>query len=102
MCLPLQAARLLGGHRLDALLGFDTNSHLVLALTRGDARPLARAILDMPADERQSWVQFLRNVDELDLERLEPAERDEMLDRYAPHARRAHVRARHPSRLGAR
>jgi len=81
---PPQAARLLDGNRLDALLGFDTNSHLVLALTRGDARPLARAILDMPADERHSWVQFLRNVDELDLERLEPAERDEVLDRYAP------------------
>jgi maltose alpha-D-glucosyltransferase / alpha-amylase len=81
---PARAARLLGSHRFDALLGFDTNSHLVLALTRGDARPLAESILDMPPDDRRSWVQFLRNVDELDLERLDAAERDEIFARFAP------------------
>lgn len=81
---PDQAARLLGERRFDALLGFDTNSHLVLSLARGDARPLARTILDMPEGDRESWVQFLRNVDELDLERLEPDEREEVLDLFAP------------------
>ena len=79
-----EAARLLGNRRFDALLGFGTNSGLVLALATGDARPLEASILELPEQDRTSWVQFLRNVDELDLERLGPRAREEVLDRFAP------------------
>jgi maltose alpha-D-glucosyltransferase/alpha-amylase len=81
---PAEGTRLLGERRFDALLGFRANSSLVLALARGDARPLAAAILAVPEADRSSWVQFLRNVDELDLERLDPESRAEVLDRFAP------------------
>ncbi|TDC30183.1 alpha-amylase family protein [Kribbella albertanoniae] len=73
------------GDRLHAVLDFWVNNLLFLALARGDAEPLRRALHQQPEPPRNgTYVNWLRNHDELDLERLEPNERDEVLATFAP------------------
>jgi maltose alpha-D-glucosyltransferase/alpha-amylase len=61
------------------------NQHLWYALASGDARPLAAALRDTRRiPDTCQWAHFLRNHDELDLERLSPAERDEVMAAFAP------------------
>jgi maltose alpha-D-glucosyltransferase / alpha-amylase len=73
------------GHGMHMLINFWLNQHLFLALARGAAEPLSRAIAALPDLPAQSaWANFLRNHDELDLGRLAPAERDEIYARFAP------------------
>jgi maltose alpha-D-glucosyltransferase/alpha-amylase len=66
-----------GGEGLHMMFNFWVNQHLFLALASGDARPLAAALratrLRTPAAQ---WAHFLRNHDELDLGRLQNAERE--------------------------
>jgi maltose alpha-D-glucosyltransferase/alpha-amylase len=73
------------GDRLHAVLDFWMNNHLFLALARGEAEPLHRALREQPQPpEGCTYVNWLRNHDELDLERLEPDERDEVFEAFAP------------------
>jgi len=73
------------GHRLHLLLDFWMNNHLFLALARGEAAPLARALEERPIPPHGCrYGVWLRNHDELDLERLEPAEREEVMRAFAP------------------
>jgi glycosidase len=56
-----------------------------LALARQDARPLVRAPQKRPATARQSqWATFLRNHDELTLDKLSDAERQEVFAAFGP------------------
>jgi len=56
-----------------------------LALARQDARPLVRALQKRPATSRQSqWATFLRNHDELTLDKLSDAERQEVFAAFGP------------------
>ena len=56
-----------------------------LALARGDASPLEDLIRRLPVPPRDAgWGMFLRNHDELTLDKLEPAERDEVFAAFAP------------------
>ena len=56
-----------------------------LALARGDARPLAKALAGRPAlDESNQYANFLRNHDELTLDKLTDAERQEVFDAFGP------------------
>jgi maltose alpha-D-glucosyltransferase / alpha-amylase len=75
------------GGRLHAVLDFWTNNLLFLALARADAEPLLRALRAQPEPpDGCTYVNWLRNHDELDLERLSAAERDEVMAAFAPAA----------------
>jgi len=74
------------GRGMSMLLDFWTNNHLFLALARAEAEPVARALRERPnAPDRGQYATYLRNHDELDLERLGEDERDEVVRAFAPH-----------------
>lgn len=75
-----------GGDRVTTLLDFWVNNCLFLALAREEAEPL-RAALELQPDPPENcyYTTWLRNHDELDLERLTPAEREETMALFAPH-----------------
>jgi maltose alpha-D-glucosyltransferase / alpha-amylase len=74
-----------GGDRLHAVLDFWSNNQLFLALARRDAEPLVRALRDQPEPpDGCTYVNWLRNHDELDLELLTESERDEVMRTFAP------------------
>ena len=74
-----------GGERLTLLLNFWVNMHLFLALARSSAEPLLRALGQQPeAPQPARYAIWVRNHDELDLGRLSEAERDEVMQAFAP------------------
>jgi trehalose synthase len=76
------------GDALHLQLGFLVNQRLWLALARGDAAPLEDVIRRLPVPPRDcGWATFLRNHDELTLDKLEPQERDEVFAAFAPEER---------------
>ena len=83
---PEQYERYFGqGHRLTLVSSFWLNNYLYLALARSAAEPLQRALRQQPqAPSDGQYAVWVRNHDELDLERLTNDERNEVLDRFAP------------------
>lgn len=74
------------GNRMTHVLDFWMNNNLWLALARGEAGPILRALREQPAPPPGcQYANWLRNHDELDLERLSPAEQDETMGIFAPH-----------------
>ena len=74
-----------GGHRLPMLFNFILNQAVFLALARGDAGPVRRALEDSPPiPEACQWATFLRNHDEVDLGRLREDERAEVFAAFGP------------------
>lgn len=79
---------LLGPDRLQMLFDFIGNAHLYLAFATESAEPIVRAYRSHgDAPDGSAWVHFLRNLDEVDLERLERDERELVMDRMAPNPR---------------
>jgi len=75
----------LEGTELDMQFDFLTCETAFLSFARHDARPLARVLAARPeVDSSQGWVTFLRSNDELSLELLEPDERQDVFDAFAP------------------
>jgi maltose alpha-D-glucosyltransferase/alpha-amylase len=75
----------LDGEGMTMLLNFWVNNRVFLALARGEAEPVHRALDELPQPPRRSqYANWLRNHDELDLERLSAAERDEVMAVFAP------------------
>lgn len=73
------------GDRLTLLLNFWANNHFFLALARSEAEPLMRATESQPVPpQRAQYAIWLRNHDELDLERLTDEEREEVMQAFAP------------------
>jgi maltose alpha-D-glucosyltransferase/alpha-amylase len=73
------------GDALHLQLGFLINQRLWLALARGEAAPLEDLIRRLPTPPPDSgWATFLRNHDELTLDKLEPGEREEVFAAFAP------------------
>jgi trehalose synthase len=73
------------GDELDMQFDFVGMQHTYLALARQDARPLADSLRARPAIARRSqWASFLRNHDELTLDKLSDAERQEVFDAFGP------------------
>lgn len=73
------------GDELHALLNFLMNNYLFLALARGEAEPIRFALELLPKIPSTShWINFLRNLDELDLERLSGEQRQEVFEAFAP------------------
>jgi maltose alpha-D-glucosyltransferase / alpha-amylase len=74
-----------GGDRTTMLLDFWSNNHTFHSLARENASPLRAALRERPdAPRRGQYATFLRNHDELDLERLDEDARQEVLDTFAP------------------
>jgi len=86
--MPLDSsARLLAEGSFDQLLNFLGNNAVFLSLERADARPIAQTLTQQGELGGWSrWLHFLRNLDELDLDRLTPAQQSEVFDAFAPRA----------------
>jgi maltose alpha-D-glucosyltransferase/alpha-amylase len=80
---PHELAALSDHGRVDAVVDFSLNNSIFLALARGDAGPLQTALegLDrsVPAPAR---LNFVRNADELELDRLADDERAEVFSAF--------------------
>jgi maltose alpha-D-glucosyltransferase/alpha-amylase len=76
------------GDALHLQLGFLINQRMWLSLARGEAAPLEDLIRRLPVPPRDAgWATFLRNHDELTLDKLAPAERDDVFAAFAPDER---------------
>jgi maltose alpha-D-glucosyltransferase/alpha-amylase len=73
------------GDELHMLYNFLLNNYLFLGLAQRQAGPVHRALRLLPrVPQNCQWLNFLRNHDELDLERLTDAERAEVYQAFAP------------------
>ena len=73
------------GDRMQMLFNFWGNQHLYLALARQEAAPLAEAFQELPpAPPTGQWANFVRNHDELTLDKLSSQEQDEIAAAFAP------------------
>ncbi len=73
------------GNELHMMFDFIAMQATYLSLAREDARPLAKALLDRPAIHPTcQWATFLRNHDELTLDKLTDKERQEVFDAFGP------------------
>jgi maltose alpha-D-glucosyltransferase/alpha-amylase len=73
------------GDRMQMLFHFMLNQHLFLALAQEKAAPLIDG-LKIPPDIPNicQWANFIRNHDELALDKLSDAQRDEIAAKFAP------------------
>ncbi|HET6729845.1 MAG TPA: alpha-amylase family protein [Jiangellaceae bacterium] len=76
------------GDELTMQFDFIGMQNLYLSLARADARPLARALAKRPvcSDDCQ-WATFVRNHDELTLDKLSDSERQEVFAAFGPEER---------------
>src|SRR3954453_21410838 len=75
------------GDALHMEFAFLMNQSLWLSLARGDAGPLEQLISTLPAVPRDNaWATFLRNHDELTLDKLTVSQREEVFKAFAPRA----------------
>jgi trehalose synthase len=73
------------GDALHLQLGFLINQRLWLSLARGEAAPLEDLIRRLPVPPHDSgWATFLRNHDELTLDKLSQTERDDVFAAFGP------------------
>ena len=72
------------GDELTMQFDFVGMQQAYLSLARQDARPLARTLRRRPALRDTQWASFLRNHDELTLDKLTDTERQEVFDAFGP------------------
>src|SRR5918999_1743805 len=73
------------GDELQMLFDFPGMQAMYLALARGDAEPLRRALREAPEIPPDcQWGRFVRNHDELTLDKLSDAEREEVFAAFGP------------------
>ncbi len=73
------------GDELHMMFDFITMEQMYLALARGDARPLVKALRGRPRTHPDcQWATFVRNHDELILDKLSDGERQEVFDAFGP------------------
>jgi maltose alpha-D-glucosyltransferase/alpha-amylase len=73
------------GDQMHMLFDFIGNQALYLALVRGDARPISKALRKRPTPpDSGQWANFVRNHDELSLDKLTDGERNEVFAAFAP------------------
>lgn len=73
------------GDRMNMLFNFLMNNSLFLALARKSAVPVIERLKSLPDTPKNVvWTNFVRNLDELDLERLSKDERTEVFEEFAP------------------
>jgi len=75
------------GDELQVVLSFTVNQAMYLSLAREDATPLRQALDALPAiPEDCQWANFVRNHDELTLDKLSEEERQEVFASFGPEA----------------
>ncbi len=73
------------GDELTMCFDFIGMQALYLSLVRKDIRPLVKAIRERPGEpEETQWATFVRNHDELTLDKLSESERQEVFDGFGP------------------
>jgi trehalose synthase len=73
------------GNELNMQFDFLTMQNMYLSLAREDARPLAKTIGSRPAIHPDNqWAMFVRNHDELTLDKLSDTERAEVFAAFGP------------------
>jgi maltose alpha-D-glucosyltransferase/alpha-amylase len=73
------------GPQIHMLFNFLLNQHVFLAHAREDATPIKELLQKLPSRGLTGqWGNFLRNHDELSLDRLSEAEREEVFAAFAP------------------
>lgn len=73
------------GDELTMCFDFIGMQRMYLSLARKDAGPLAAALRERPVPPRDAhWATFVRNHDELTLDKLTDAERQEVFDAFGP------------------
>ncbi|MDO5736185.1 MAG: alpha-amylase family protein [Propionibacteriaceae bacterium] len=73
------------GDQLTMMFDFMGMQYTYLSLARKDARPLGAVLRERPQfGSVNQWATFLRNHDELTLDKLTDAERQEVFDEFAP------------------
>jgi glycosidase len=73
------------GDELQVVLSFTINQAMYLALVREDATPLRRALESLPPIPKDcQWANFVRNHDELTLDKLSDEERREVFAAFGP------------------
>jgi maltose alpha-D-glucosyltransferase/alpha-amylase len=73
------------GDELHMVLSFDVNQAMYLALARGDATPLRDTLAGLPQIPPDcQWANFVRNHDELTLDKLTDDERAEVFAAFGP------------------
>lgn len=73
------------GNELNMQFDFMSMQHLYLSLARQDARPLAENLKSRPAIHPDNqWAMFVRNHDELTLDKLSEGERQEVFQAFGP------------------
>lgn len=93
------------GDGLNMQFDFIGMQNLYLSLARGDAGPISEALQQRPTlDITSQWANFVRNHDELTLDKLSDSERQEVFDAFGPEPRmqlyNRGLRRRLPSMLG--
>ena len=83
---PEELKRYFGhGDEMHLLYNFLLDNYLFLGLASQQAEAIRRALRLLPSiPESGQWVNFLRNLDELDLERLSDEDRTLVFDAFAP------------------
>lgn len=84
---PKQTQRYFGDGRdgLNMMFNFFVNQHLFYALASRDIKPLEDALkATRKIPDAAQWAVFLRNHDELDIERLPKRRRDKVFARFGP------------------
>lgn len=73
------------GDQMNMMFNFFLDNYLLLALAQEEAAPLREALARLPPPPPNGqWANFLRNLDEADLERLDPDEMAAVLAEFAP------------------
>ena len=73
------------GEELHVVLSFNVNQAMYLAFARGEAAPLVRALESLPEIPQDAqWANFVRNHDELTLDKLSEDERAEVFAAFGP------------------
>ncbi|MCY2687122.1 alpha-amylase family protein [Salinimicrobium sp. TH3] len=84
---PNQYNKYLGNEdQMHMLFNFYVNNFMYLSFAREEAIPVARALQRMPEEitEKEQLATFLRNHDELNLDKLSRTEREEVFKAFAP------------------
>ncbi|MFJ6312650.1 alpha-amylase family protein [Pseudarthrobacter oxydans] len=73
------------GNELNMQFDFMSMQHIYLSLARQDARPLAETLKSRPPlHPDNQWAMFVRNHDELTLDKLSDGEREEVFSAFGP------------------
>jgi maltose alpha-D-glucosyltransferase / alpha-amylase len=73
------------GDEMHMLFNFITNQKLFLSVVRQQAAPLAEALSELPSiPDTSQWANFVKNHDELSLDKLSEVEREEVFAALAP------------------